>query len=364
MANVLVSPLNWGLGHATRDIPIIKKLLDQHHEVTIAACGNAQAVLKAEFPECRSITLPDYPVPYSASRFFLPKFVAFFPLMLKAVSDERKNLHSILLKNQFDLIISDNRLGVYSSKVPSVFITHQLHYHLPMIFWPVELLAIAMNGHLHSKYLRIIVPDNPPGPAALAGKLSRPGTDETKKRAFFSGILTSTHRMDIGQDLDYLVMISGPEPQRARLEKILVSQIRKLDGSKVILLGSPRNHDTQEQSENCRIMAYASTQEKESLMNRAKCIICRSGYTSIMEIAELKKKHALFIPTPGQTEQEYLSWYYEKKGWFHSQSQYHLDLIEDIRLAHQPRYTGFPEVPRTRENVDRLYDQVFAQYLE
>jgi len=364
MANVLVSPLNWGLGHATRDIPIIQKLLDQHHEVTIAACGNAQAVLKAEFPECRSITLPDYPVPYSASRFFLPKFVAFFPLMLKAVSDERKNLHSILLKNPFDLIISDNRLGVYSSKIPSVFITHQLHYHLPMIFWPVELLAIAMNGHLHSKYLRIIVPDNPPGPAALAGKLSRPGTDETKKRAFFSGILTSTHRLDIGQDLDYLVMISGPEPQRTRLEEILVSQIRELDGSKVILLGSPRNHDTQEQSENCRIMTYASTQEKENLMNRAKCIICRSGYTSIMEIAELKKKHALFIPTPGQTEQEYLSWYYEKKGWFHSQSQYHLDLIEDIRHAHQPRYTGFPEVTRTRENVDRLYDQVFAQYLE
>ncbi len=91
MAHVLVSPLNWGLGHATRDIPIIKKLLDQHHEVTIAACGNAQAVLKKEFPDCRCITFPDYPVPYSSGRYFLPKFVAFFPLMLKAVSDERKN---------------------------------------------------------------------------------------------------------------------------------------------------------------------------------------------------------------------------------------------------------------------------------
>ena len=91
-------------------------------------------------------------------------------------------------------------------------------------------------------------------------------------------------------------------------------------------------------------MAYASTQEKEELMNRAKCIICRSGYTSLMEIAELGKQHALFIPTPGQTEQEYLSGYYEKKGWFHSKNQYRLDLPEDIRLAHQPRYTGFPAV--------------------
>jgi hypothetical protein len=332
--------------------------------VTIAACGNALTVLEKEFPECRSIPFPDYPVPYSTSRFFLPKFVAFFPLMLKAISDERKNLDSILTKNPYDLIISDNRLGVYSSTIPSVFVTHQLHYHLPMIFWPVELLAVAMNGYLHGKYLQIIVPDNPPGPTALAGKLSRPGTDETKKRAYFSGILTSTHRQDIKPDLDYLVMISGPEPQRTRLEEILVNQIHDLEGTSVILLGSPRNHDKQKQSTNCQVMAYASTQEKEKLMNRAKCIICRSGYTSIMEIAELGKQYALFIPTPGQTEQEYLSWYYEKKGWFHSQSQYQLDLIEDIRIAHQPRYTGFPAGARTKENADRLYGQVLAQYLE
>jgi UDP:flavonoid glycosyltransferase YjiC (YdhE family) len=364
MAHVLVSPLNWGLGHATRDIPVIKKLLDRHHDVTIAACGNALKVLEKEFPECRSIPFPDYPVPYSTSRFFLPKFVAFFPLMLKAISDERKNLDSILAKNQYDLIISDNRLGVYSSTIPSVFITHQLHYHLPMIFWPVEILAVAMNGYLHGKYLQIIVPDNPPGPTALAGKLSRPGTDETKKRAYFSGILTSTHRQDIREDLDYLVMISGPEPQRTRLEEILMNQIHELEGSSVILLGSPRNHDNQKQLKNCRVMTYASTQEKEYLMNRAKCIICRSGYTSIMEIAELGKQHALFIPTPGQTEQEYLSGYYEKKCWFHSQSQYRLNLPEDIRFAHHSRYTGFPVVQRTRENVDRLYDQVLAQYLE
>jgi hypothetical protein len=159
-------------------------------------------------------------------------------------------------------------------------------------------------------------------------------------------------------------MISGPEPQRTRLEEILVDQVRGIDGTSVILLGSPRNENKQVQSENCQVMAYASTEEKERLMNRAKCIICRSGYTSIMEIAELGKKHALFIPTPGQTEQEYLSWYYEKKGWFHSKSQYHLDLTEDIRVAQDPRYTGFTEAGRTRENVDNLYNQVLAQYLE
>jgi UDP:flavonoid glycosyltransferase YjiC (YdhE family) len=364
MAHILVSPLNWGLGHATRDIPIIQNLLENHHDVTIAATGNARSVLELEFPDCRSIHFPDYPAPYSTSRFFLPKFAFSLPFMLRAISDERKNLNAILSKDRYDLIISDNRLGVYSSKIPSVFITHQLHYHLPLIFWPVELLALVMNGYLHGKYRHVIVPDNPPGAQALAGKLSRPGTEKTKKRVYFSGILTSTHKRDIEEDLDFLVMISGPEPQRRQLEQILFGQIHNISGTCVILLGSPGNHDILKQSGNCRIIPYASTGEKEYLMNRAKFIICRSGYTSIMEIAELGKNKALFIPTPGQTEQEYLSWYYEKKGWFHSQNQYRLNLSEDISIAQQPHYTGFPAVSGTSENVKRLYNEIFAYYLD
>ena len=364
MSHVLVSPLNWGLGHATRDIPVINNLLGHGHEVTIAACGNARSVLEQEFPGCRSIDFPDYPLSFSASRFFLPKFVASFPLVLKAISDERKRLEHIIARDPYDLIISDNRLGVYSSEIPSVFITHQLHYHLPLVFWPAELLAVALNGFHHGKYRHIVVPDNPPARPALAGKLSRPGTDTTTKRVYFSGILTSTHKRDGEEDLDYLVMVSGPEPQRTRLEKILLDQIPRIEGSRVILLGNPGGHSRQEQSGTCRIIPYASTGDKEKLMNRAKFIICRSGYTSMMEIAELGKRHALFVPTPGQTEQEYLSWYYEKKGWFHSQSQYRLNLPDNIRIARQARYTGFPEVPKTEENVVRLYDQVFAQYLE
>ena len=117
-------------------------------------------------------------------------------------------------------------------------------------------------------------------------------------------------------------MISGPEPQRTRLEQILLPQIQMIgDSRKVVLLGRPGEHPAQKRSDDCKVIPFASTRDKEILMNRAKFIICRSGYTSMMEIAELDKRHALFIPTPGQTEQEYLSWYYEKNGWFHSQSQ-------------------------------------------
>ena len=136
MAHVLVSPLNWGLGHATRDIPVIRTLRDHGHEVTIAACGNALSVLRQEFPDAPFIEYPDYPVPFSSGHLFVPKFVASLPFMLTAVAREHATLDSILAKDHYDLVISDNRLGVFSSRVPSIFVSHQLHYHLPLLYWP------------------------------------------------------------------------------------------------------------------------------------------------------------------------------------------------------------------------------------
>jgi UDP-N-acetylglucosamine:LPS N-acetylglucosamine transferase len=362
MGQVLFSPLNWGLGHAMRDIPVIKILLDHGHEVTIAACGNALMVLQREFPSCRFIEFKDYPSPYSTGRFFLPKLALYFPVLLQAVARERREAGRIISRSRYDLVISDNRLGVYSSKIPSLFITHQLHFHLPAYLWPVELSASVLNRFHHRKFDRVIVPDNPPGPLSLAGKLSRPDSDSARARAFFAGILTSIPRQDIPRDLDYLVLISGPEPQRSRLEEILLPMAKELDGRSVILLGSPQKKPEVTGSGDCSVRTYVTNEEKAELMNRAKFVICRSGYTTMMELAELKKKPGLFIPTPGQTEQEYLSRYYEQKGWFHSRSQYHLDLPADIDIA--GKYTGFPEMPGTMDNVRHLYNDLLAGYLE
>jgi hypothetical protein len=362
MAHVLFSPLSWGLGHATRDIPIIRSLVDHHHEVTIAACGNPLTVLRHEFPECSFIEFNDYPSPYSTSRFFIPKFIASLPTLSRALAEERSTLQHILEKNHYDLIISDNRVGVYSLKIPTIFITHQIHYHFPLLFWPIELSSIVANYFLFDNYSRVIVPDNPPGPTSLAGKLSRPVHRLTDSKVFFSGILSSTPKMDVEQDLDYLVIISGPEPQRTRLEEILTPMLSELDGTTVALLGSPQKTATRSVSDRCTLISYATNHEKTLLLNRAKFVICRSGYSSMMELAELNKRHGLFIPTPGQPEQEYLSSYYEKMGWFHSKSQYTLNLTQDISLA--MKYKGFPSMPPTKDNVVRLYDELLAHYLE
>jgi UDP:flavonoid glycosyltransferase YjiC (YdhE family) len=362
MGSVLVSPLNWGLGHAMRDVPVISALVDRGHDVTIAACGNALASLQREFPSCRFIGFPDYPSPYSSGRFFLPRLAVYLPAILGAIAREREGISKILSRDRYDLVISDNRLGVYSPQVPSLFISHQLHFHLPPTLWPVELLAAYLGRFLYRKFDRVIVPDNPPGPLALAGKLSRADFADTRTRVFYAGILTSVPREEAPSDLDYLVMISGPEPQRSRLEEILLPQVGELDGNTVVLLGSPQRAGGIAGSGNCSVRTYVTNAEKAALMNRAKFVICRSGYTTMMELAELQKRAGLFIPTPGQTEQEYLSWYYEKNGWFFSKSQYCLDLHADIGTART--YTGFPAMPGTAANVRRLYDDVLAGYLE
>jgi hypothetical protein len=362
MGSVLVSSLDWGLGHATRDIPIIHELNKRGHEVTIAACGNALSALQREFPYCRFIDFPDYPAPYSSGSLFLPKFCAYLPVMLRALAAERRTLQHMLARDRYNLIISDNRLGVYSDQVPSLFITHQIHFHFPPLVWPVELFALLLNRVLHTKFDHVIVPDNPPGPHSLAGKLSRPLLLSSLHHIYYAGILATAHRLDVAEDLDYLIIISGPEPQRTIFEQTILPQLPDLSGSKMVLLGSPAGRTAACPDPDTAIKSYVDTDEKISLLNRAKFVICRSGYTTMMELAEVQKRHALFVPTPGQTEQEYLSAYYQRKGWFLSQSQYRINLARDVAAA-EP-FAGFPAMPSTAQNVCTLYEEVLAPYVE
>ncbi|VVB72674.1 Glycosyl transferase family 1 [uncultured archaeon] len=363
MGHVFLSPLNWGLGHSTRDIPIIQELLNRGHEVTIGTSGNALALLKRECPECNFLLFKDYPAPYSASRFFLPKFVASIPILLRALARERKKLDQILSMNRFDLIISDNRMGVYSHKIPSYFITHQLRFSLPSYLYPFEMLTIPVNSFFHIKYDGVIVPDISPNGSSqnLSGKLCRSNLDVTNQRVYYAGILTSTKKISVEEDLDHLVIVSGPEPQRTKLEEIVLKQVQKLPGEKVVLLGSPQREIHKKLDGHTTVHSYVSTDDKVELMNRAQFVTARSGYTTMMEMAELDKKHGLFTPTPGQTEQEYLSRYYARQGWFLSRSQYRIRLPEDTVAAMQ--YKGFPEMAKTRENVARLYQDVLKQHL-
>jgi hypothetical protein len=362
MGHVFVGTLSWGLGHSTRDIPVIEELLAQGHEVTVGSSGNALALLQRECPQCNFLLFKDYPAAYTRSRFFLAHFAAGLPALMKAIALEKKRFDEILVKNRFDLIISDNRMSVYSEHIPSYFIAHQLRYSLPRLLYPLELLTMPFNSLFHCHFKGLIVPDiNPDDGYNLSGKLCKSKIEATSRRVYHAGILTSTKKLEVDEDLDYLAMVSGPEPQRTALEEIIMKQIVKLPGEKVVILGSPLQERHEKLDANTTVHSYVSNEEKVLLMNRARFIITRSGYTTMMEMAELEKKHGLFTPTPGQTEQEYLSRYYAREGWFLSRSQYRLRLAEDVDEA--MKYRGFPEMAKTEENVKRLYREVLAKHL-
>ncbi len=363
MAHVLVSPLSWGLGHATRDIPIIRELKEHGHEVTIATSRGAYELLKKECPDCGFIYFEDYPAPYSSTKYFLPKFIANIPVLVKALADEKKRTDILLSKNKYDAVISDNRLGVYSKKIPSFFISHQLRFSVPYYIRPAETASQYVNEYFHKKFDRLIVPSNNPGNGnCLSGKLCHSVRKITNMKAYYAGIVSSVQKMNVSEDLDFLIIISGPEPQRSLLEEIILNQAQELPGEKMVILGRPHDNFGKKLDKCTTVKSYVTEEEKIVLMNRAKFIISRSGYTTMMDIAELDKKCGVFIPTPGQTEQEYLSQYYEEQGWFYSKSQYKLDILKDVEKAKE--YSGFPSLSKTEDNMKRLYKDVFAQYLD
>jgi uncharacterized protein (TIGR00661 family) len=359
---ILVAPLSWGLGHATRDLPIIRRFLADGHDVTICSSGRTLALLEREVPECHFITLEDYPTPYTRSRWFVIKFALFIPRMLRAIRRERHAAREIIEREKFDLVLSDNRFGVCHGDVPSFFISHQLRFAAPWFLYPFQLLGEFFNRVHHRRFLRVIVPDVTDADRNLSGTLAHKLILAKKERYYYAGILSSVQKMDVEEDVDLLISISGPEPQRTEFEKTVMGQLDALKDLRrvVIALGQPEVTEVTRPAPNVEVHGFLDRAGQQEMMNRARMIVSRSGYTTVMEIAELGKK-ALFTPTPGQTEQVYLSDYYEKTGLFHSVSQYAMDLGRDLAAA--GKYAGLTGGHSTEENVDRLFAEVFAPYL-
>jgi uncharacterized protein (TIGR00661 family) len=361
MAKILVSPLSWGLGHATRDVPIIADLISRGHTVGVAASGIALELLSREFSDLEFYDVPDYPSPYTSGGFSVTRVVGLFPLMARDIAREHRMISRIVRRERYDLIISDNRFGAYAKDVPGLFISHQIRFSAPGNIDSIERMMEAFNGRYHRNFERIIIPDNPPGPRSLSGKLGNAHRPVTKRRAYWAGIITDIRKQDIVPDIDYLVSVSGPKVTKDALKEAIMGQIGGLSGSKVIVLGDPGADFEEHPGGDTVVKSHADRGEMATLLNRAKFIVTRSGYTTVMELAELEKTGILFIPTPGQTEQEYLSSYYEEMGWVHSVPQDRLDLVADVARSRTMR--GFPPTGGSSDNIRKLYDRVIEGYL-
>jgi uncharacterized protein (TIGR00661 family) len=327
---ILVAPLNWGLGHATRCIPIIRGLLQQQFTPVIASDGIALALLKMEFPELETIELPSYNIRYSKKGYwFKLKFLKDSPKILKAVKAEKMLMKSIVETHNIDGIISDNRLGIYNKQVPSVFITHQLQVLSGNTTW----LSTKLHQKVISKFDECWVPDTN-GEPNLSGKLGH--TNHYFIPTKYIGPLSRFTKNEVEMVYDVMVLLSGPEPQRTMLEEKLLSELKNYNGKVLFVKGIVENEQTFTESDGMTIYNFMTSDLLEKALNESKMVLSRSGYTTIMDLAKLGKK-AFFIPTPGQFEQEYLAKRLKENGFVPSCRQ---DDFKVEKLAEVENYKG------------------------
>lgn len=310
---VLYCVLDWGLGHASRSIPLIKLLQNRSVEVVIASNGKALSLLKKEFTTNQFIELSDYQVSYSQKGYLLPfKMLSQLHYIDAAIKKEHTQINSIVEQHQFDLIISDNRYGCFSKQIPSILITHQLQIKSP---W----LASWVNSTLSKKlqpFNHLWVPDFN---HQLSGELSK-----TSKQIEEIGWLSPYYNNQCTEDIDFLIVLSGPEPQRSILEEKLLNCLPKKH--KIVLVRGT-NKSNPKLTKHIESYDMVEPTRLNELLNRAKVVISRSGYSSIMDYKVLGKK-AILIPTPGQPEQKYLAKHLIDHKQFKSINQ--TDISEEI----------------------------------
>jgi uncharacterized protein (TIGR00661 family) len=345
---VLFGVFDWGLGHATRDTPLITEILRRRHDVHILSTGRAIQILRNQFGDaCTYHDVPSIFPPYTKTRFFKLKFSLSVPKMAKTLAKARRKSKRII-DTGFDRVISDCRYDVYDRPDNSYFINHQVRFKTPVgVQWFFEKwLAMRMK-----RYAAVLVPDfEEPN---LTGKLAHDLHYLPKDRIHYIGILSHLRKLDLPQDIDYLISLSGPEPQRTVLEERVLAQVGELKGNVVIAGGKPGGKDAT-LGPNAQYFAFLNRQQQEDAMNRAKFIVTRSGYTTMMELVELDKTQVLLLPTPGQTEQEYLGDYCEKHGYYRHMSQFRLQLARDTRTSKS--FTGFPAPWKTAEAIARAME--------
>lgn len=327
--NILVCPLNWGLGHASRIVNIIDMLLQKNANVIIAAdCGPFE-FLKQRFPECEFIRLAGFEPKYPKGRAMALKMALQFPLMKKHAFIANRKLNAIIKEKEIDIVISDNRYELNSKKVYCVLLTHQINIH---IIGFQKLFTLFINWQLNTyfkKFDELWIPDFESQPW-LSGKLSHGKKIRISNYSFigplsrFTNIAQHPHKTTY----DVLVILSGPEPQRSIFEHNLEMQLSKMDLKVVFLLGKPELSQ-KESKGNILKISHLPDDKFAKLILSTDLIICRPGYSTIMDLAVFGKT-AFFVPTPGQTEQEYLADSLMEQGLFYSQKQNKLDVNEAL----------------------------------
>ncbi|MCF6280347.1 MAG: glycosyltransferase [Flavobacteriaceae bacterium] len=340
--NILVAPLNWGLGHATRCIPIINKLIELDFNPILASDGEALRLLQKEFPNLKSIELPSYNIKYPKNGNLLKwKLLLGTPRVLKIIKKEKRLTQNLVESENLIGIISDNRFGVRSYKIPSVFITHQLN----VFSGNTTYFSSKLHQTFINKFDECWIPDLPLE-RSFSKKLSHSNKIRNQK---FIGFLSRFTKKLIPLKYNLLVLLSGIEPLRNQLEKKLISELQNYSGKVLFVKGIVEEHQKIKEENNIIFYNYLLTNELETAINESKLVLARSGYSTIMDLAILGKK-AFFIPTTGQYEQEYLAKRMQKLriAPYSSTKKFKIKMLSEVN-----NYNGF------NENLSEIKTELF-----
>ncbi len=321
---LLYAALDWGFGHVSRSIPIIKELYNHGWEVVVACNSIQKNILQQEFPQIQTVFLEGYDVKYGKNKLLTWIRISLqAPKILIKIKKERSWMKDFISKNPVKLVISDNRYGFSHSSITSIFITHQLNVITGYGRIVDKIVRYGLYRFIHSFSL-CWIPDEKDEKLSLAGKLSHPSHYPSIPVEYIGPLSRLKSPQSFGAKnvlkFTYAFILSGPEPQRTILEKKILHELKNCQKQCIIVRGSFAPTKPFNISSNIQIIDYASSKELENIIDQSEVIVCRPGYTSMMDLLK-KQKKCIVIPTPGQTEQEYLSKYLSAKGYCATISQ-------------------------------------------
>jgi UDP-N-acetylglucosamine transferase subunit ALG13 len=332
---ILYGVYHWGLGHATRSLGLIRALVGRGDEVIVLmAPGPGLHLLQSELGDaCEYIPFRDTPAPFSRyPAVFYLRMTAAMPWVLAGYRREHRMTERLVRERRLDGVVSDSRLGVWSAAVPSYCIFHSIHQRVPFFGSFTERFVERGQRDLLKGFSKILIPDVAQN-GGLSGWLGHdPAFDWGEGRLVYIGPLSSVPHMHVEQDLDVFFSVSGIEPQRGLLEELVLRALPKLSGRIVVTLGRPTDAGARREIAGATVHGYLDRKRQAEMLNRARLVMTRSGYTTLMELAGLGRK-ALFVATPGQSEQEYLARFHRERGNVWSVEQKRLDLPRDLERA-------------------------------
>ena len=329
---VLVTPLDWGLGHATRCIPVIRELRKQGAEVIIASSGDAYTLLQLEFPESVILELPSYRPVYPAKGSMVFSMVSQIPKFRDTISEENRRVNQYVVEHGIDVVISDNRFGCWSPGARSVFITHQSNPIMPSGFSWMSPLVRNFLGKQINRFEQIWIPDQ-----QESGMTATFNPGGNSKQRFIGWLSRFQPQPPTEWKYEVLALISGPEPQRTIFENLVIEQLLTSGKKALVITGKPGTSSRLKKN-NLEIVSHMPSTELQQAIVASEIVLSRSGYSTIMDLIALGKK-AIFVPTPQQTEQIFLAAYCQSRQIAFAMDQD--KFLLETAWEESKRYRGF-----------------------